>query len=176
MLTEKKLRFVAAYLGKAYGNGQKAAELAGYAAGASARVQACRLLKDPEIVTAITSKRQQIDVVTELTVKHVLDELAAIAFSDVRDLFDDEGRLRPVGDLEDGPARALAAIDVSREKTRGGATAETVVRARQWDKLKALELIAKLRGMLVDKHEHRVVTPKPVIHEHVTIAELEGGH
>ena len=52
-----------------------------------------------------------------------------------------------------------------------------MIKVRQWDKLRALELIGKLRGFFTEKHEHQVLTPKPVIHhEHVTVVELEGGH
>ena len=69
---------------------------------------------------------------------------------------------------------------MARERTRRqGETSieECVIKVRQWDKLRALELIGKLRGFFTEKHEHQVLTPKPVIHhEHVTVVELEGGH
>jgi phage terminase small subunit len=54
MLTTREQRFALAYIGEAAGNGQKAAEIAGYAKG-SAKVTASRLLKKPHIKDAIAN-------------------------------------------------------------------------------------------------------------------------
>ena len=110
------------------------------------------------------------DIESDIQVGQLLTELAVVAFSDVRRLFDEHGHLRAITELEDGPARAVASIEVARETTRREgdmSIKERVIRVRQWDKLRALELIAKIRGMLTEKHEHAVMVPKPVIHEHL---------
>lgn len=165
MLTTREQRFVNAYLGEAAGNGQKAAELAGYAK-KSARITASKLLKKANIRAAVANKQARLDEKAEITVDRVLAELASVAFSDVRVLFDDAGNLRPVQQLSDEAARALASVEVAREKTTrlgsaesGIKVEESVIKLKQWDKLRALEMIAKLRGMFPsEKHEHTLRT------------------
>lgn len=52
--------FVEAYAGEAEGNGAKAAEIAGYAKGNSAKVTASRLLKRADVRAAIANRQQEI--------------------------------------------------------------------------------------------------------------------
>lgn len=167
MLTAREQRFVNAYLGEAAGNGQKAAELAGYAK-KSARITASKLLKKANIRAALANKQSRLNEKSEIAVDRVLSELAAVAFSDVRVLFDDAGNLRPVQQLSDEAARALASVEVAREKTTRRTGSETdvkveesVVKVKQWDKLRALEMIAKLRGMFPNE-KLELVSPVPL--------------
>ena len=70
----------------------------------------------------------------------VLREVQRIAFFDPRCLVDDEGRPRPLKDLDDDAAAAIESIEV--RETRDG----TVTRLRPADKLKALSMLAKYTG------------------------------
>lgn len=162
MLTAREQRFVNAYLGEAAGNGGKAAILAGYKK-AGSRVAATRLLKKPAVRDAIANKQQRLDNTSDITIDRVLTELSAIAFSDVRALFDDAGNLRPPHALSPDVARAVASIEVTKQRTfKAGETTseEWLHKVKQWDKLRAIELIAKLRGMFPsEKHEHTVSVP-----------------
>lgn len=67
-------------------NGAKSAELAGYAKGKSAKVQAARLLTDVDILTAIRAGMAERAKRTEVTQDRVVKELARIAFADMRGL------------------------------------------------------------------------------------------
>ncbi len=79
----------------------------------------------------------------EVEIERVLAELARIGFSDVRQFFNEGGQLRPIQDLEDDVARAVSSIEVVVKP--GGI--ETVHKVKMWDKLGALEKLAKHLGM-----------------------------
>ena len=118
------------------------------------------------IHAAVDHKWQRLVIEFDIQIDQLLTQLAVVAFSDVPRLSDEQGHLRPIAELEDGPARAVATVEVASETTRReGDTSikERVIKIRQWDKLKALELIGKLRGFFTEKHEHQVTRPRPVI-------------
>lgn len=62
-LTEKERRFVLAYLGEAAGNGQKAAEMAGYAKGKGAAVTASRLLRKASVKATLANAHAKVALV-----------------------------------------------------------------------------------------------------------------
>lgn len=124
---------------------------------------ASRLLAKPNIVAELANKRAIVSADAAIEANDLLRELAAIAFSDVRQLYDEHGNLRPITQLEDAPARAIAAIEVSRIEHKDEPS-ETIVKVKQWDKLRAIELIGKLRGLFPsEKHLHG--------HVHVTLED-----
>lgn len=90
---------------------------------------------------------------TGVTVERILEELARIAFSDITDVADADGKL-----LE-GIDRADAAAVMSVRVKRGDDFTENEV--RMYDKLRALELLGKRFGMFTDKV--RLDGPVPVI-------------
>ena len=78
----------------------------------------------------------------------------------VRDLAgtDAQGRLREAHDLAPGVGARIAAIEVTRERTRAvGETTveESTVKVRTWDKVRALELLGKHLGMFTDQVDHK---------------------
>ena len=75
----------------------------------------------------------------------MLRELAVIAFSDIGDLFDPDGRPIPVRQLDPATRRAIAARTLSSASDASGVTRETF-HVRFWDKLRALELLARHLG------------------------------
>lgn len=86
----------------------------------------------------------------------VLLELAAIAFSDPLDLYDDAGRPKALTELKPDARRALASLDVDtlagwNEDAKDDGTAAVpsrVVKARRWNKLEALKLLGNHFGVL----------------------------
>ncbi len=84
-----------------------------------------------------------------------LREMARLAYSDLRDLFDAEGKLKPMKDWPDHAAASIKGIEVmKRNLTAGDGVAEDVVKITTWDKVKALEMLAKHMGLLVERMEH----------------------
>lgn len=80
----------------------------------------------------------------------VLLELARIGFSDPRELVDSEGRLIPLQDLPEDVARSISSVKLRTTKDKDGKPV-TTVEVRFWDKLRALELLAKHLGLLHEK-------------------------
>lgn len=84
-----------------------------------------------------------------------LREIARVAYSDLRELFDDKDELLPPKKWSAGAAAAVQSIDVVKGNvTRGDGKGDTIVKIRFWDKMKGLEVIAKHLNLAPDRHEH----------------------
>lgn len=82
----------------------------------------------------------------------VLRENAYLAFSDVREVFDAEGRMLPVKDWPDRLAAAVGNIEVVRRNvdSADGHT-DQVIKLKVWDKPKALESLMKHLGLFEER-------------------------
>lgn len=127
----------------------KAAVRAGYSE-RSARELGHRLMKKPaikrEIAKAMAERAQR----TNVTADRVLQEIARIAFADVRQLFRDDGSMKPPHELGPEAAAAVASFDVA-EMGGDDAPLVTTKKAKLHDKVAALTLAARHLGMLNDK-------------------------
>jgi phage terminase small subunit len=83
----------------------------------------------------------------------VLAELARIAFSDIRELFDEKGNLKALQDLTPDQAAAIAVFE-HRNLTAGNGAGATIYKIRLWDKIKALEMLFKHLGLLKESVAH----------------------
>lgn len=147
-LNPKRQLFIAAYIVDL--NATKAAIAAGYSAKTAGQIGA-RLLKNVEISSEIERRLGQSLEKAQLTVERVDKELARLAFSDVRALFDDKGQLLAPKDLPEDAARAVAAIEVTEEFKGHGEVRERVgytKKVKLWDKGSALALAMKRLGMI----------------------------
>lgn len=147
--------------------GDSVAELARQRLNPAARRQALNKIAEKVKVGDVKALRQLVRLAgrndanelmeeADVTAQRLTNELATIAFSDIRNLFADSGDLLQPSELPDSAARALASIKVCRERTtRHGEseTTETVTELKLWNKLQAIELLMKERGMLSEKHE-----------------------
>ena len=157
-LTPKQQRFVAEYLIDL--NGKQAAIRAGYTV-RRAEVTASELLANRKVSEALTKAMQAREKRTEITQDRVLQELARIAFFDLRKLYGADGSLKPVTELDDDAAAVLAGLEVI--EMAGGAQigGEEGVKhvpmytkkAKIPDKVAALGLAMRHLGMLKDKTE-----------------------
>jgi hypothetical protein len=84
-----------------------------------------------------------------------LREMARLAYSDVRSIFDAEGKLLPVQDWPDELAAAVGGIEVvKRNVDSGDGKIDDVIKIKVWDKPKALEMIAKHLNLFKEQVEH----------------------
>jgi phage terminase small subunit len=92
----------------------------------------------------------------EITREMVVRELGRIGFSDIRRVFDSNGALRRLEDLDDESAAAIASVEVVTKRVPGGDKDEVehVAKIKTWDKRAALVDIAKMQGWHVERHEH----------------------
>ncbi len=84
-----------------------------------------------------------------------LREAARLAYSDIRELFDDKGNMKPVQEWPDDLASAIAGIEVVKKNiTTGDGKVDDVIKVRVWDKPKNIELLFKHLGLLKERLEH----------------------
>ena len=80
-----------------------------------------------------------------------------IAFSDLAGCFDAAGNLLPIAAMPAETRTAVASVRVvTRNLTSGDDRVDEVHEVRFWDKLRALEALAKHFGLLVERIEHQV--------------------
>lgn len=147
-LTAKQARFVEEYLIDL--NATQAAIRAGYSK-KTADKQGSQLLGKPSIAEAIAAARAKRSKRTEITQDRVLAELAKVGFSDIRKLLTPTGNLIGPNEWDDDTAGAVASIEIV---TRPGGVDESgerevehVAKIRTWDKLSALDKLAKHVGL-----------------------------
>lgn len=146
-LTPKQHRFVDEYLVDL--NGKQAAIRAGYSPH-TAEGQASRLLSKAKVHAQVELKRKELAGELGISRQRVLREMAKIAFSDPRDLFNQHGHLIPIHELSDSAAGAIASIEVDTIKIGEGKVTVTT-KVKCWDKGKQLENLLKHLGMDGDK-------------------------
>lgn len=84
-----------------------------------------------------------------------LREAARLAYSDVRELYDDQGRLKPMKDWPDDLAAAIGGVEFVRRNVDGAdGHSDDVIKVKVWDKPKMLEMLFKHLGLLVEREEH----------------------
>jgi len=146
-LTPKQQRFSAEYLVDL--NATQAARRAGYSPKTSADIGRQLLRKTPvaELIQAAMAERS---ARTEITQDRVLHEVARLAFLDIRKAFNTNGTLKPLHEMDDDTAAALAGLDAI-ELREDGAPVGSIKKLKLADKKGALELLMRHMGMLNDK-------------------------
>ena len=83
-----------------------------------------------------------------------LREAARLAYSDVRVLFDDAGRLKPIKEWPDDLAAAIGGVEVVRRNIDSGdGKTDDVIKVKVWDKNAALDRLFKHLGLLTERVE-----------------------
>jgi phage terminase small subunit len=117
-------------------------------------VEASRLLQNPKVAPRVEEleslrlKRHQV------TVDRVVAEYSKLAFLDIRKAFDEEGRLKPIQELDDDTAAAISGLEVEALFEGKGAEREIVGRLHKIklsDKKGALDSLSKYLGIATDK-------------------------
>lgn len=117
-LTLKQERFT-----KEYGidlNASAAYTRAGYRArGNSAEACASRLLRNAKVQQVIQEKEKIAAKRLEVNTENVLRATSALAFSDIRKLFNVDGSPKSIQELDDATAAAISSIEVGEMRSEG---------------------------------------------------------
>lgn len=143
---DRRARFVTEYAKDL--NGLQAAIRAGYSA-KTAGSQASRLLKNVKVRSEIDALLKKVATKNEITVERTLQEIARIAYGDVRKLYDEKGALKPIHELDEDAAAQIAGVEVD-EVRRGDEEDPIAVvtrKLKRWDKGKALDQCMAYLGM-----------------------------
>jgi phage terminase small subunit len=138
-LTERQQKFIEQFL--LCGNAAEAARAAGYSKKTANR-EGSRLLSNVDIQAALKSGYARRRSEFEISEKRILQELAGIAFFNIRDLFenDPDGNLR-IKKLDDIPVEVTAALEsVSIDKSG-------IVKFKASPKVSAAQALGQFIGM-----------------------------
>lgn len=139
--------------------GQRAAAAAGYK---SPGISSARLLngKDyPLVAKAVAEGMDAKRRLSHVEAIRIVEELAKVAFFNVKSLFDEKGNLIPLHELPDAVAACVKDFKVS-QKTGMGASGPVklrVVEVKLHDKLNALNQLAQHLGWLKDQSREKAV-------------------
>ena len=171
-LSRKQQRFVSEYLKDS--NATRAAMRAGYSKKA-ANMQGHRMLTHPGIKAAIDEKFQALQEKTEISAQKILAELWRVASIDIRQAYSPNGSLKPIHEMPEDIARAIAGVDVDELFEGVGRDRENVgltKKIRFWDKVRALELLGKHLKLFDDvaqaSHVPMVINIVPANSPHAT--------
>jgi phage terminase small subunit len=137
-------------------NGTRAAIAAGYSERSAAQ-QASELLRIPKVRALIDGHVSRLAEKADLKAERVIRGLCCSAFFDPRKLFNADGSLKQVAELDDETAGALAGMEVEKlyEHFGKGNAKEvgTITKIKFKDSIRALELLGKHFKMFMDRTE-----------------------
>lgn len=131
----------------------------------TARANSSRLLTKANIQNYISDRQKELQEETKVTQQRVISELAAIAFFNIKNIYNKDGSLKPVKDMDDETAKAISSvktlqkagsmkININPEGTDEEVPiehiAEQTIEYKTNDKKGALELLGKHLGMFND--------------------------
>ena len=148
-LTPKQALFVKEYLVDL--NSTQAATRAGYSK-KTANEQGCRLLANVNIQSAIRAETEKRSEKVGFSAENTLRELQNIVHFNVKNVFDDDGRLKSIKDLDDSVASAIASVEFSTSLEGDGSR---IIKLRPYDKTKAVDMAMKHFGLFEKDNEQQ---------------------
>ena len=131
----------------------------------TARTNGSKLLTNTNIQEYISKKQKEIEQRTEVTQDKVVQELARIAFFNIKDIYSKDGTLKQIKDIDNNTAKAIASVKTLQkagsmkininmqgqdEEIPLEHVEEQTIEFKTNDKVKALELLGKHLGMFND--------------------------
>ena len=90
----------------------------------------------------IAEKQQEMQERNKITQDTIIQELAKIALFNIKDIYNEDGTLKKVTELDDDTAKAISGVKILQK-----AGAMKIILSKTNDKTKALELLGKHLGM-----------------------------
>ena len=131
----------------------------------TANVNGSKLLRNTKVQEYISKKQKEIEKRTEVTQDSVINELAKIAFFNIKNIYNSNGTLKDIKDIDEETIRAISSVKTLQ---KAGAMKisidmkgkdnevpiehiqEQTIEFKTNDKVKALELLGKHLGMFND--------------------------
>lgn len=150
-LTFKEEKFISEFF--IDGDKNKAAIRAGYSAWSS-NAAASKLMNNPRIKKEIEIRREKIRERYEISHDRVAEEYAKLAFSNVKDLFDDDGNMLPLNKIPNHVSAAISGLEIDNlydEKQEK--IVSRISKFKMIDKKNVLDSITKLMGFSENSDE-----------------------
>lgn len=174
-LTKRQIRLVKEFLMDPERGKFSAYKRAGYkGSGPAGRQSASNIFNKANVKRAVNEGLQKMRAHAQdevnVTFEWVMRHLKTIIDFDIREMFDEEGRIKDVWQLSDTAAMALSSIDMGttmqKVRSKGKSTQPQILTAyvkkvKHYDKLRALELVVELMGFK-KKNENEDLTAEEV--------------
>lgn len=150
---QRRTRFIKEFLKDR--NATRAAIAAGYSE-RSARVAGARLIADANIRSQIETENDKINSKLEVSEERIRLELARLAYFDPVAIFNEDGSVKPISEIDEDTRRAICGVDVTELFEGLGDKRNQVGYAKKiklTDKTKALEQLGRHLKMFTDKVE-----------------------
>lgn len=118
-------------------------------------VKASELLSSGNVAVRVAELRRVLAERCEVNNEKVIREVAALAFSDIRRLFNADGTVKQVSELDDVIAAAVSSIEVNEILTPEGNSIGFVKKIRLWDKNSAQERLCKHLGLFEQDNKQK---------------------
>lgn len=119
-------------------------------------VKASELLSSGNVAVRVAELRHSLAERCDASNEKVIREVAALAFSDIRKLFNDDGSMKSISELDDVTAAAVSSIEVNEILTPEGNSVGFVKKIRLWDKNSAQERLCKHLGLFEQDNKQKV--------------------
>jgi phage terminase small subunit len=162
---DRRARFVQEYAKDL--NATQAALRSGYSAHTADR-QGSRLLKNVEVKTQIDALLAKVTQRNEITIERTVREIARLAYGDPRTMFDAQGNLKPIHELDDDAAACIAGIELETKREDSGddedpvAIVTVTTKVKRWDKVRALSQCMEFLGIVKQRVEVSGSDGKPL--------------
>ena len=124
------------------------------------------LVDNPKIASRIAVLQDLAIRRHQVTVDRVVAEYAKLAFLDVRKAFGDDGNLKPIHEIDDDTAAAIAGIEaetIFEGQGKDRRAVGTLRKIKLSDKRAALDSIARHLGMFIDRSEITGADGQPLV-------------
>lgn len=123
-------------------NATQAAKRSGYSAKTAGSIGE-RLLKNVEIQKRIEKMKAKDAAKSEITRERIIAEYAKLAFGDVRNVFNEDGSVKPITELDDTTAAMLTGFDMEKKGLLG---MDVTKKIKLSDRRAALDSLCKVLG------------------------------
>lgn len=122
----------------------------------TANVNGSRLLRNAKVQEYIEERKENLKKRIEITQEDVINQLARIAFGDIRKIYNENGSLKNIQDLDNDTAAIITGIETTEEFDGYGEDKVQIgytKKIKMAEKTKALDLLGKYFGIFKDKVE-----------------------
>jgi phage terminase small subunit len=123
----------------------------------TARANASELLTNTNIIERLNELREKAEKKFDITRERILQEYSRLAFSNLKNFFNDDGTMKLLNEIDEDSIRAIAGLEVEQIFKGGNKSKEVtglLKKIKIADKKGALDSLARIKGMFVDKIEH----------------------
>jgi len=164
-MTPKQERFVAEYLANGL-NATKAAISAGYSE-KNADTEGARLLVNVKVAAEISKKTQKVMDKLDISVERTLDMVGRLAFFDPIALFESDGSMKQIKDIDPESRSVIAGMEVTDIFDSGEGEQKSIIgnlkKIKLSDRLSALDKLMRYHALYRDKAEIEVTVIKRVV-------------